>query len=290
MNTMVNKRRMRLSRTLALLLCVLMVLSFATPVGAAGHFDDAKIRTSYGTVTTAAYVLDTPAKNCTSFDLDVEIEMKKNTKCANWDIWVRSGGKFEKVGSLSLPDGNGSVTKTVELKTAKNFDAVAVTPTTRGGYSWSLGMAVYNVSDGSGKSSGGTNHSGSNSSSSSTGDDDDVTLLEGDYEKVKIRTGGSVYNVSAWVLDTPLKNVKSIGVAINVSMNNKTHCNDWAVWVRSGGSFKKVGSIYLDGGDGFTTDTIYFKSATNFDAIAVLPKTPGGYSWSMALGVYNPQY
>lgn len=290
MNAMDNRNRTRLSRTLALLLCALMVLSFAAPVSAAGHFVDATIRTNYGTVSTAAYVLDTPAKNCTSFDLDVEIEMKKNTKCANWDIWVRSGGNFEKVGSLSLPDGNGSTTKTVKLKTAKSFDAVAVTPTTRGGYSWSLGMAVYNVSDGSGKTSGSANNSGSNSDSSSTGDEDDVVLLEGDYEKVNIKNGRSTYNASAWVLDTPLKNVKSIGVAINVSMNNKTHCNDWAVWVRSGGSFKKVGSIYLENGDGFTTDTVYFDSATSFDAIAVLPKIPGGYSWSMALGVYNPQY
>lgn len=288
MNTLLNKKRTRPSRILALLLCVLMVLSFAVPVGAASHFVDAKIRTSYGTVTTSAYVLDSPAKNCTSFDVDVTIEMKKNTKCANWDIWVRSSGKYEKVGSFSLPDGTGSVSKTVKLKTAKDFDAVAVTPTTRGSYSWSLGMAVYNVSDGSSKPSSSAGNSGSGSSSSSSGSDE-VTLLDGDYEKVKIRTGKSTYNVSAWVLDTPLKGVKSIGVAVNVTMKKNTRCYDWDVWVRSGGSFKKVGSLYLEDGDGFATDTIYFKSATNFDAIAVIPTTPGGYSWSMGLGVYNPK-
>ena len=283
-----KKKRMCLSRTLTLLLCILMVLSFAVPAGAASsRWADAKIRTSYGTVTTSAYVLDSPAKNCTSFDLSVDIEMKKNTKCANWDIWVRSSGKYVKVGSLSLPGGNGSTTKTVKLSPAKSFDAVAITPTAKGSYSWSLGMGVKNISDSNQKPSGGSGNSGSSGKDSS--DDDDTVLLEGDYEKVKIRTGGSTYTVHALVLDKPLKSVRSIGVAINVTMKNNTHCYDWAVWVRSGGSFKRVGTIKLEDGDGFTTDTIYFKSATNFDAVAVIPTVPGGYSWSMGLGVYNPQ-
>ena len=144
MNAMDNRNRTRLSRTLALLLCVLMVLSFAAPVSAAGHFVDATIRTNYGTVSTAAYVLDTPAKNCTSFDLDVEIEMKKNTKCANWDIWVRSGGSFKKVGSIYLENGDGFTTDTVYFDSATSFDAIAVLPKIPGGYSWSMALGVYN--------------------------------------------------------------------------------------------------------------------------------------------------
>ena len=281
------KRNIHLSRTLILLMCIAMVLTFAVPAAASSRWADAKIRTSYGTVTTSAYVLDSPAKNCTSFDLDVEIEMKKNTKCQNWDIWVRSGGKFVKVSTFSLPNGTGSTSKTVKLSPAKDFDAVAVTPTTRGSYSWSLGMAVSNVSDGT-KKPAASGNSGS-ASSSADSDDDDFTLLDGDYEKVKIRTGGSNYNVYALVLDMPLKNVRSIGVAINVTMKKNTHCYDWAVWVRSGGSFKKVGSMKLEDGDGFATEIVCFDSATSFDAVAVIPTVPGGYSWSMALGVYNPQ-
>lgn len=276
------KRNIHLSRTLILLMCIAMVLSFAVPAAASSRWAEAKIRTSYGTVTTSAYVLDSPAKKCTSFDLDVEIEMKKNTKCQNWDIWIRSGGKFKKVSTLSLPNGTGSASKTVKLSPATDFDAVAVTPTTRGSYSWSLGMAVSNVSDGTKKPA------ASGNSSSSSASDDDI-LLDGEYEKVKIRTGGSNYNVYALVLDTPLKNVRSIGVAINVTMKKNTHCYDWDVWVRSGGSFKKVGSMKLTDGDGFATETISFASATSFDAVAVIPTVPGGYSWSMGLGVYNPQ-
>lgn len=285
MNTLPKKRK-SLTRTLSVLLCLVMVLALAVPASAAGNrWEDAKIRTGYGNVNTSAYVLDTPAKKCTSFDLDVEIEMKKNTKCANWDIWVRTGGSFVKVSSFSLPDGTGSATKTVKLSPARNFDAVAVTPTKRGSYSWSMGMSVYNVCDSSGSATTATTAP----SSSASDDDDDIKLLDGDYEKVKIRVGSSTYTVHALVLDTPLRSVRSIGVAINVTMKNNTHCYDWDVWVRSGGSFKKVGSLYLEDGDGFTVDTIYFKNATNFDAVAVLPTVPGGYSWSMGLGVYNPQ-
>ena len=282
-----NQKRTSLSRILTLLLCTLLLVSLAVPAAASSRWADAKIRTTYGTVTTSAYVLDTPAKNCSSFDLDVEIEMKKNTKCYDWDIWVRSGGKFVKAGSLSLLGGTGSASKTVKLSPAKNFDAVAITPTTRGSYSWSLGMAVSNVSDGTTKPA----SSGSANSTSDTtpSDDDDFSLLEGEYEKVKIRTGGNNYTVHAFVLDTPLKSVRSVGVAINVTMKKNTHCYDWAVWVRSGGSFKKVGTMKLEDGDGFAMETIHFKSATNFDAVAVIPTVPGDYSWSMGLGVYNPQ-
>ena len=262
-------QRTHLSRALTILLCILMLLSLAMPVGAAsGHWKEVKIRTSYGNVSTHAYVLDSPAKNCASFDLDVEIEMKKNTSCANWDIWIRSNGSFVNVASLSLSGGNGSASKTVKLKPARDFDAVAITPTKRGNYSWSLGMAVSNIS-------------GSSS--------DKVTLLDGDFEKVKIRTGSSSYNVHALVLDTPLKKVRSIGVAINVSMKKNTHCYNWDVWVRTGGSFKKVGSISLPDGDGYTDDTVYFDSAISFDAIAVIPNKPGGYSWSISMGVFNPK-
>ena len=278
-------QRTHLSRALTILLCVLMLLSLAMPVGAAsGHWKEVKIRTSYGNVSTHAYVLDSPAKNCASFDLDVEIEMKKNTSCANWDIWIRSNGSFVNVASLSLSGGNGSASKTVKLKPARDFDAVAITPTKRGNYSWSLGMAVSNISGSSSDNSSGSSSDNSDSSSS-----DKVTLLDGDFEKVKIRTGSSSYNVHALVLDTPLKKVRSIGVAINVSMKKNTHCYNWDVWVRTGGSFKKVGSISLPDGDGYTDDTVYFDSATSFDAIAVIPNKPGGYSWSISMGVFNPK-
>lgn len=288
MNTMPTQKLRKVpSRILTLLLCILMVLSFAISASAAGsRWAEAKIRTGYGTVTTSAYVLDTPAKNCTSFDLAVEIDMKNNTKCTDWDIWIRSGGSFTKVSSLSLPDGTGSASKTVKLSPAKNFDAVAITPTKRGSYSWALGMAVTNVSDGSGTA---TQPTTAPKSASESDSDEDIVLLEGDYEKVNIRTCSNNYTVHAFVLDTPLRGVRSIGVAINVSMKYNTHCYDWDVWVRSGGSFKKVGSLYLEDGDGFATDTISFKYATNFDAVAVIPTKPGGYSWTMGVGVYNPQ-
>lgn len=283
-------RRTYFSRALALMLCLMMLFTCALPAAAvSGHWISTKISTSYGNVNTHAFVLDTPATKCTSFDLDVEIDMKKNTKCANWDIWVRSNGSFVKVSSLSLPGGNGSASKTVKLNPAKSFDAVAITPTQRGSYSWSMGMSVSNIVD---SSSGSSTKSSNNLSKSTTEPSSSASssdLLPGDFEKVKLKVNRSTYNVHAFVLDTPLRNIRSIGVAINVEMKKNTHCYDWAVWVRSNGSFKNVGSIYLPDGTGYKAETVYFNSPTSFDAICVIPTVPGGYSWSMGMGVYNPK-
>ena len=178
-------QRTHLSRALTVLLCILMLLSLAMPVGAAsGHWKEVKIRTSYGNVSTHAYVLDSPAKNCASFDLDVEIEMKKNTSCANWDIWIRSNGSFVNVASLSLSGGNGSASKTVKLKPARDFDAVAITPTKRGNYSWSLGMAVSNISGSSSDNSSGSSSDNSDSSSESITPDESSQSVAADTSAV----------------------------------------------------------------------------------------------------------
>jgi len=267
------------------LLCVMMILSAAVPANAAGaYWEDARISTDYGKINTSALVLSSPAKNCKSFDMDVEIEMKYNAKVENWDIWIRSGGSFTHVGTLYVPGGSGSATKTVKLSTAKNFDAVAITPTKRGSYSWTQSMSIYNLN---GSTTSSNNNQGNNDNDYDT-DDDDI-FLDGDYEKVNIHKGGSSYSIHAFVLDTPLKKVKSFGVAINVEMLKNTHCEDWDVYIRTGGSFTKVGNIYLEDGDGYGSTTVYLKNAKNFDAVAVIPTVPGGYSWRLALGVYDPQ-
>lgn len=276
-------RRTFLTRALMGLLCMVMILSGALPVNAAGaHWEDVTINTDYGRINTSAYVLASPAKDCKSFDMDVEIEMNYNAKVENWDIWIRSGGKFVNVGTVYVEGGSGSATKTVKLSRARNFDAVAITPTKRGSYSWSQGMSIYNIN-------GSSNSSNDDYDDYDDGDDDEVNFLDGDYEKVSIRKGGSSYNVHAFVLDTPLKKVKSFGVAIDVEMLKNTHCKDWDVYIRTGGSFTKVGSLYLEDGDGFGYTTIYLKRAKNFDAVAVLPTVPGGYSWRLSLGVYDPE-
>ena len=269
------------ARVLTLVLCMVVVLGAALPAAAASpHWEKVTIRTSYGDMKVSAYVLGTPAKSCKSFDLDVEIEMMYNAKVENWDIWIRSGGKFTNVGTLSLPGGTGSASKTVRLSSAKDFDAVALTPTKGGGYSWSLSMAV-SIPDGT--------ETPKETTAPDDDDDGGIDFLPGDYEKVSIQNGRSSINTYALVLEKPLRSVKSFGVAVDVEMQNNTSCKDWDVYIRTGGSFTKVGQLYLEDGDGFGYAIVELKTAQSFDAVAVIPTKIGGYSWMSSIGVFNAE-
>ena len=94
-------------------------------------------------------------------------------------------------------------------------------------------------------------------------------------------------NTYALALDTPLRSVKSFGVALDVEMQNNTSCKDWDVYIRTGGSFTKVGSLYLEDGDGFGYTIVELKTAKSFDAVAVIPTKIGGYSWMSSIGVFD---
>lgn len=224
-----------------------------------------------------AFQFDHTITNCTSFKLELDVSMKANTHCENWQIWLGRNGSFSKAGTIYLPGGDGSTTKTIKLSEAKTFDAIAVTPTVPGGYSWSLWLGVSDVvTMGSSDSS-----SSSRSSGSSITTYEDV--MSGDWEKVKIDSA-SVY---AFVFDNSIRRCTQLTVDIDVSMKYNAHCYTWQVWYRSNGSFSKLGTIPLPGGDGEASKTFYLKSPITFDAIAVTPVASGSFSWSMGLLVYD---
>lgn len=105
-----------------------------------------------------------------------------------------------------------------------------------------------------------------------------------DWEEVRLSSGNFNLNVSAAAFDQTLYNVKELTVIMDVSMNAGTSCKDWQVWLRQNGSFVKTDKIYLPNGNGSVTQTLRFSSPATFDAIAITPTIPGGYSWSMSLG------
>lgn len=109
--------------------------------------------------------------------------------------------------------------------------------------------------------------------------------LSGSWERVNIKKNGNSYDVGAFTLNRTLKNCTQMNVEIDVTMNANTSCKDWRVWVREGGTFVEAGSIYLPNGSGSTSQMVYFSPARTFDSVAVLPAIPGGYSWSLALGL-----
>ena len=89
----------------------------------------------------------------------------------------------------------------------------------------------------------------------------------------------------AYAFSQELKQCRQMTVAMNVSMKGGTKCKDWQLWGRVNGKFKKLASISLPEGDGYTEQTVYFAPAVTMDAIVVMPTIPGGYSWSLGLAV-----
>lgn len=109
--------------------------------------------------------------------------------------------------------------------------------------------------------------------------------LNGQWESVHLQDGNFSLSVSALAFSQTIYDCTEMTVNMNVTMNAGTNCKDWQLWGRSGNRFVKLAKIYLPAGDGYTSQTITFDSPVTFDAIAVTPTIPGGYSWSMGLSV-----
>lgn len=112
-----------------------------------------------------------------------------------------------------------------------------------------------------------------------------IANLGGAWEQVKLQDGNFNLNVSALSFSETIYNCKEFTVDMDVTMNAGTNCKDWQVWGRNGGSFVKIGKIYLPDGDGYVSQKLTFPSPVTFDSIAVTPTIVGGYSWSMSLSI-----
>lgn len=109
--------------------------------------------------------------------------------------------------------------------------------------------------------------------------------LSGSREKVTLKDGYTTLNVTALVLDKRVTKCKELTVNMNVEMKNGTNCTDWQLWGRVNGSFQKIGSVYLPGGNGYTSQTVKFSNPVSFDALVVAPTIPGGYSWALGFTI-----
>lgn len=109
--------------------------------------------------------------------------------------------------------------------------------------------------------------------------------LNGEWESVHLQDGTSSLTVYALAFSKTIYNCTQLTIVMDVTMNAGTNCKDWQLWGRNGNSFVKLAKIYLPAGDGYTSQTITFDSPVTFNAVAVTPTIPGGYSWSMGLGV-----
>lgn len=117
--------------------------------------------------------------------------------------------------------------------------------------------------------------------------DNYIAVVDGYWESVYLKDGTQNLNVHAWVFNETLVRCKQLTVSMEVEMNAGTKCYDWDVWVRRNGVFEKHSKLYLSGGNGSLEETIYFSTPATIDAIVVTPTAAGGYSWSMAMRIFD---
>lgn len=222
-----------------------------------------------------ALVLDSKLTGVTSFQLDMEVTMKAGARCENWDVWARSSrsGSFKKIGYIYLDGGTGEASKTIRLSSPMTIDAVAVTPDASGSFSWTMGMTLsnpgYDTDSGSSSSSGG--------------------YLDGSWQKDTVYGDGKTYNNTyVFVLDEPVS-CQHFDLYVNIDMNANTSCKNWHVYVRSNGNYYHVEELYLPNGTGSAGETIHMPKVRKVDAVAVLPVADGSFSWTISIGICNPE-
>lgn len=270
-----QKRFLSLLVALCLLVALAAVHANAETEYLSGDWEEATLKDNGRTWDVHAFRLDETLYNCKSFDLEVDISMNYGARCKDWQVWVGYRGNYSKVGTIYLADGDGYASKTIRLRDAATFDAVAIIPTVQGGYSWSFYLYVSNpvTSD--------ADRNASNYSSSSS--DSEFDLVEGDWESVRLGNAST----HAYVFDTPLKRCTQLSIAMEVEMNAGTHCYKWKVWSGNGDSYSELGIISMPDGDGGAEKTFYFTSPRTFESIVITPLVDGSYSYSLGFVVYN---
>lgn len=243
-----------------------------------GSWISVSLEQGYDKYDVNAYKLDTALRDCISFDIAANVEMKANTKCSDWTVWIRESGTFVKAGCLYLSNGGGKVTKTVYFSSPRSFDAVALTPVRSGSYFWSQEMTISNPA---------FSEDYSIPSINSIYSRDDAP--EGDWEAVKISEGGYVYTLHAFAYKEKIAGCRSFNIAVDVELDPGASCNDWQVWLRSNGTFVKAGTIYIPDGEYAAIENIHFATPISFDAVVVTPLTMGNFSWNMLSVIYDIQ-
>lgn len=278
----------KIGKTLTVLLALVLCLTAALPGVRAsaqteylsGDWEEATLEDENWIWTVYAFRFDSTLYDCTAFDLEMEVTMNYGARCKNWDIWVGYRGTYTQVGTMYLADGDGYTSKTVRLSSPTTFDAVAVTPSADGSYSWSQYLDVSNpVFDG-----------GRDSDSHSDSDLDqtqDAQYLTGQWKAIKLGTAST----HAFVFDEPLRRCTSLTIDMDVTMDANTHCYRWKVWYGNGDSYSELGYISLPAGDGAATKTFRFgNNARSFESIAITPIAGGSFSYSMGFAVYDVKY
>lgn len=110
-----------------------------------GDWESITLRDGNFNVNAHAFVFSQELVQCRELTINMKVSMNAGTKCKDWQLWGRVDGNFKKIAKIPLPDGDGSTSETVRFDDPITFDAIVVTPTVVGGYSWSMGLSVTDV-------------------------------------------------------------------------------------------------------------------------------------------------
>lgn len=110
-----------------------------------GSWEQVKLRDGNFNLNVSALSFTETVYNCKEFTVNMDVTMNAGTHCKDWQVWGRTGGKFKKIGKVYLPNGDGYVSQTLTFVNPVTFDAIAITPTIVGGYSWSMGLSITDV-------------------------------------------------------------------------------------------------------------------------------------------------
>lgn len=110
-----------------------------------GDWEKVRLKDGSSTLNVWAYAFMMEVEQCESITINIDVTMNAGTSCKNWQLWGRINGKFKKLGEIDLPGGNGSTSEQFYFAEPITLDAVVVTPTIAGGYSWSMGLSVMDI-------------------------------------------------------------------------------------------------------------------------------------------------
>lgn len=110
-----------------------------------GQWEDVHLKDGNSSLNVSAQVYSRTVYNCTQMTVNMNVEMNAGTSCKDWQVWGRSGGTFVKIAKVYLAAGNGQTSQTITFSSPVTFDAITITPTAVGGYSWSMGFSLTDI-------------------------------------------------------------------------------------------------------------------------------------------------
>lgn len=107
-----------------------------------GDWESVTLQDGYSSLNVYAFAFSQELKQCREMTISMKVSMNAGTSCKDWQVWGRIGGKFQKIAKMDLPAGDGFTSQTIQFDSPITLDAIVVTPTVPGGYSWSMSLLV----------------------------------------------------------------------------------------------------------------------------------------------------